>query len=89
MLQLQASSPSAQSTHSTDGLLQAVSGMSKLAAGKAALQQQKRSSWFSFKQMGGSSTDLMPAHRLSTEIHLDGQSRLNPYSGPLLANTSS
>ena len=51
---------------STDGLL---------AGGRVrnGLQKDKRMSWFSFQQMGGASADLVPQHRLSSEIHIDGQ----------------
>lgn len=61
------------SAQSSDALLSAGSGTSpKAAAGKAALQQQKRSSWFSFKQTGATSTELLPGQRLSPDLHLDG-----------------
>ena len=62
-----------QSMKSTDGLLAGGTTL-KSAASKRSLMQAKRSSWFSFKQTGSSaSTELEPQHRLSTEIHLDGE----------------
>lgn len=52
---------------STDGFLAGGRGV------RNGLQKDKRMSWFSFQQMGGASADLVPQHRLSSEIHIDGQ----------------
>ena len=84
---MQASSPSAQSTLSTDALLPSGNSQSKtpVSLNKAALQAQKRSSWFSFKQQGSNNTDVLPAHRASTEIHLDSKSQIDPNLHGLLA----